>query len=274
MCCLGPSLAGNPTQYVMEKCFDQANWDSRFLSLKVATEDLSSAIDGMRALNFCGAVIAGPYQTEVVPYIEDISPDADKIGAVNCLYRTTAGDWSGANTVGSGFLNALNNVFDPSGCNVLLMHTGSTARAIALALGQASVNKITIAGHEQDSGSKLVDFLKEACESSIEFVEWEGALAVEQDVQLVIHASEPGAVDPSEEVALMTETLDSDMLLADTCLGSPTTAFLRSGLTHGCRVLQGQQLLVSQWVECVRLWKGTEPDGDVMREALEEYLGL
>ena len=51
----------------MEKCFDQAGWDSRFLSLKVAAEDLSSAVDGMRALNFCGVVIAGPYQTEVVP---------------------------------------------------------------------------------------------------------------------------------------------------------------------------------------------------------------
>ena len=274
MCCLGPSLAGNPTQYVMEKCFDQANWDSRFLSLKVAAEDLSSAIDGMRALNFCGAVIAGPYQTEVVPHIGVISPEASKIGAINCLYRTATGDWAGANTVGSGFLSVLTSVFDPSGCNVLVMHTGSTAGAIALALGQASVNKITIAGHEQDSGSKLVDSLQEACESSIQFVKWEEALAVEQDIQLVIHASEPGAFDPAEEIALMTETLDSNMLLIDTCLGSPTTAFLRSGLTRGCRVLQGQQLLVSQWVECVRLWKGTEPDGDVMREALEEYLGL
>ena len=258
----------------MEKCFDQAGWDSRFLSLKVAAEDLSSAVDGMRALNFCGVVIAGPYQTEVVPCVEDISPDANKIGAVNCLYRTSTGDWSGANTVGSGFLNVLNTVLDPSGCNVLIMHTGPTACAIALALGRVSASKITIASREQESGSRLVDMLQETCESNIQYVEWEGALAVEQDVQLVVHASEPGAVDPTEEVALMTETLGPDMLLADTCLGSPTTAFLRSGLTAGCRVLQGQQLLVSQWVECVRLWKGSEPDGDVMREALEEYLGL
>ena len=73
---------------------------------------------------------------------------------------------------------------------------------------------------------------------------------------------------------MVSETLHPEMLLADTCLGSPTTAFLRSGKSRGCRVLQGQQLLVAQWVECVRLWKGSEPDGDVMREALEEYLGL
>jgi shikimate 5-dehydrogenase len=33
-------------------------------------------------------------------------------------------------------------------------------------------------------------------------------------------------------------------------------------------------MLVAQWAECVRLWTGSEPDSDVMREALEEYLGL
>ncbi len=274
MCCLGPSLAGNPTQYVMEKCFHQAGWDSRFLSLQVADEDLSIAIDGMRAMDFCGAVITGPFQTEATQYLAELTPDAKEIGAVNCLHRASNRHWSGANTVGTGFLNVLKNISDPLGCKALLLHTGPTARAIALALARESVAAITVCGNDEIAGFELVEMLQGVSDTSVNFVVWEGDLPVDDDVQLVIHAPEPGAVDPTEEIALSTETLRPEMLLADMCLGSPTTAFLRAGLACGCQVLQGQQLLVSQWVECVRLWTGSEPAGDVMREALEEYLGL
>ncbi len=274
MCCLGPSLAGNPTQYVMEKCFHQAGWDSRFLSLQVADEDLSIAIDGMRAMDFCGAVITGPFQTKVPQYLAELTPDAKEIGAVNCLHRAADRHWLGSNTIGSSFLHNLKNVFDPQNSKVLLLHTGATARAIAFALARESISDLTIVGADSKDCEAFVETLQQAAESSVRFLSWEDELRVEKDVQLIVHAPEPGEVDPTEEISVVTETLSAEMLLVDMCLGSPTTAFLRSGLGCGCQVLHGQQMLVSQWVECVRLWTGNEPDGNVMREALEEYLGL
>ena len=274
MCCLGPSLAGNPTQYVIEKCFQQAGWDRRFLSLQVAAEDLSIAVDGMRAMDFCGAVITAPFQSTILDCLENVSADAKRVGGVNCLHRDSDRNWLGENTVGTGFLHSLKKVFDPKDRKVLLLHTGLTARAIALALAEESVAEIAVAGGDADAGSDLVSLLESASEVPVQFVPWEGDISAAQDVHLVIHAPEPGEVEPSEEVALVLETLGPEMLLVDMCLGSPTTAFLRAGVTCGCQVLHGQQMLVAQWAECVRLWTGSEPDSDVMREALEEYLGL
>jgi len=274
MCCLGPSLAGNPTQYVMEKCFQPAGWDRRFLSLQVAQEDLSAAVDGMRAMEFRGAVLTGSFQKEVLDCLTTISADGKQVGAVNCLYRDEEKNWLGENTVGTGFLRSLKTVLDPSGCKVLILHSGLTARAIALALAGESVAEIVVASREVDSGNGLVTWLQDATECPARFVPWEGDLEVEADVRLVIHAPEAGEAEAAEHSALAVSTLSAEMLLADCCLTSPTTAFLRAGTACGCVTLQGQWIQVMQWTECVRLWTGMEPETEVMRESLEEYLGL
>ena len=45
---VGNPVAGNPTQYMMEKAFAQHGLDCRFLTLEVAPDDLGDAVRGMR----------------------------------------------------------------------------------------------------------------------------------------------------------------------------------------------------------------------------------
>ena len=63
----GQPVAGNPTQYMMEKAFAQVGLDWRYLTLEVAPEDLGDAIRGMRAMGFRGCNLTIPHKVAVIP---------------------------------------------------------------------------------------------------------------------------------------------------------------------------------------------------------------
>ena len=84
---LGQDLAGNPTQYMIEKTFAHHGLDWRYLTLQVAPADLRDAIRGMRALGFRGGNITKPHKVPVVEHLDRLSEAAALIGAVNCIVR-------------------------------------------------------------------------------------------------------------------------------------------------------------------------------------------
>jgi len=275
MCCIGPALAGNPTQYVMEKCFQHLGWDRRFLSLQVEIEDVSAAVAGMRAMNFRGAVVTSPLQRAILDCLQDVGTAAGRSQLVNCLYRDGDGQWFGEDTIGRGFRQSLPETYDPQGGKAMILGSGAKACAIACTLLDATIGELVVAGVDQDAVNRLASALQpHAGEANLRCVSGDAPFEVESDVQLLVHAPESGDAELVEAVPLVEESIHADMLCADTCFGSPSTGFLQMGGDRGCSTLQGQHIQVHIWAECVQLWTGSEPDVEIMREALEEYLGL
>ncbi len=64
------------------------------------------------------------------------------------------------------------------------------------------------------------------------------------------------------------------MVVADVIFNPPLTIFLREASQRGCKTLDGLGMLVNQGVISFKIWTGVDPDPNVMREALEEYLEL
>jgi len=63
---LGQPVAGNPTQFMIEKAFACHGLEWRYLTLEVAVEDLGDAIRGMRAMGFRGGNVTKPHKIAVV----------------------------------------------------------------------------------------------------------------------------------------------------------------------------------------------------------------
>src|SRR5688572_12785383 len=87
VCCLGQPVAGNPTQYMLEKAFAAAGLDWEYLTCEVPPEKLADAIKGVRALGFKGANLTIPHKVEVIRHLDQLSPAAELAGAVNCVNR-------------------------------------------------------------------------------------------------------------------------------------------------------------------------------------------
>ena len=64
------------------------------------------------------------------------------------------------------------------------------------------------------------------------------------------------------------------MVVADVVFNPPQTRLLRDAKQRGCQTLDGLAMLVNQAVIGFKIWTEVDPDPNVMREALEEYLEL
>src|SRR5690348_1526636 len=110
----GQPVAGNPTQYMIEKAFAHHGLEWRYLTLEVAPEDLADAVRGMRAMGFRGGNITRPHKVAVVPCLDRLSDAAAMMGAVNCIVREGR-ELLGENTDGKGFMRSLTCLADPAG---------------------------------------------------------------------------------------------------------------------------------------------------------------
>ena len=271
VCCMGQPVAGNPTQFMIERAFDAAGLDWRYLTLEVAPEGLTNAVLGMRAMGFRGANFTIPHKVAIIEHLDGLSEAAELMGAVNCVYRDGE-RLIGENTDGKGFVQSLREIVEPTGKRIVILGAGGAARAIAVEVGLAGAAEITIVNRTATRGQSLVDLLNERVSVAAKLVLWEGDYAVDEATEIVINATSIGLGDLQAQVPLDYGSLRADMVVADVVFNPPQTRFLQEAARRGCKTLDGLGMLVNQGVIGFRIWTDIDANAAVMREALEEYL--
>jgi shikimate dehydrogenase len=278
VCCLGQPVAGNPTQYMMEKAFAAAGLDWRYLTCEVPPEKLGDAMRGIRALGFKGANFTIPHKVAVIEYLDGLSPAAELMGAVNCANRLSdqlGGDkLIGDNADGRGFLRALREMCDPAGQHITILGAGGAARAIAVELALAGAGALTIVNRTVERGQTLAALINERTSGKADFVPLAANYAIHPQAAVLVNATSVGLNDSSAHLPLDVESLRPDLIVADVVFNPPETWLLRTAADRGCRTLDGLGMLINQAVICFRIWTGIEPDAGVMRDALEEFLEI
>jgi shikimate dehydrogenase len=270
---MGQPVAGNPTQYMMEKAFAAAGLDWRYLTLEVPPESLADAVRGMRAMGFKGGNFTVPHKVAVLPLLDGLSPAAELIGAVNCVNQVD-GKLIGENTDGKGFLQSLRTVIDPQNQQIVILGAGGAARAVAVELALAGAAAITIVNRSSERGQSLVEALSTKTTAAATFLEWQGEFRLPESATVLINATSIGLNDPNGRVPIAAETLRAGLVVADVVFNPPWTRFLGEARDRGCTTLDGLGMLVNQAVIGFEIWTSVKPDAGVMREALEEFLGL
>ena len=197
----GQPVAGNPTQYMMEKAFAQLGLDWRYLTLEVAPEVLGDAVRGMRAMGFRGCNLTIPHKVAVIQYLDRTSEAATLMGAVNCVNRVGT-ELVGDNTDGKGFVQSLNELTDPAGKNVVILGAGGAARAIAVEIALAGAATITVVNRGETRGQELVTLLNEKVKCRRSSCCWEGDYHVPPEAEVVINATSIGLGDAEARVPL------------------------------------------------------------------------
>lgn len=271
VCCLGHPVAGNPTQYMMEKAFAAAGLDWKYLTFEVSPAKLADAVVGLRALGFRGANFTIPHKVAVIPYLDSLSPAAELMGAVNCASRVGE-KLIGDNTDGKGFYQSLRAVCDPAGMNIVLLGAGGAARAIAVELALAGVSEINIVNRSAERARSLVDLLTQRTSVKAQFAPLAGQYSIPQEAQVLINATSIGLGDESARAPVNVQSLRPELIVADVVFNPPQTWLLREAAERGCRTVDGLGMLLNQAVISFKIWTGREPDAHVMRDALEEFL--
>ncbi len=267
----GQPVAGNPTQYMLEKAFAQLGLDWRYLTLDVEPGDLGDAVRGMRAMGFRGGNVTSPHKVAVVEYLDRLSDAAAMMGAVNCIVREGR-ILIGENTDGKGFLESLAEITSPAGKKIAILGAGGAARAIAVELALAGAQEIRVVNRGPERGQALADLLNQKTSTPAVYLPWEGDFAVPSDMDVLIQATTVGLGDAQARVNVLWDQAAAGLIVADVIASPPQTALLREARQRGHTTLDGLGMIVNQAAIGLKLWSGLAADKGLLREAAEEYL--
>ncbi len=270
----GHPVAENPTQVMVEAAYRALGLDWRYLTVEVTPPALRDAVRGAVAMGFKGFNCTIPHKVAVVALLDELTPAARAIGAVNCV-AIRDGKLLGENTDGKGFLESVRTLGEVKGKSAVMFGAGGAARAIGVELLLAGLGALTVVERGRDGrGRDLLGVLEAAAPGRASLVPWAGEFAVPAGTDLVINATSVGLFpDVDARLALDVSTLRPSMTVCDVIPNPPRTRLVRDAEARGCRVLDGLGMLVNQGVIGVRLWSGRDPDPGVMRRALEEVFG-
>jgi len=270
---MGQPVAGNPTQFMMERAFADCGLDWRYLTLEVPAEALGDAVRGMKAMGFRGGNFTIPHKVAVIEYLDGLSQAAELMQAVNCVHYDD-GQLIGENTDGKGFVQSLREITDPAGKRVVILGAGGAARAIGVELGLSGAAQVNVVNRTAERGVELAELLNDGVQVESELLLWEEEYQVPEDTDILINATSIGLNDPDARVPVVAETLRPELVVADVVFNPPQTQFLKLAKERGCTTLDGLGMLVNQAVVGFQIWTGVDPNPSVMREALEEFLSI
>jgi shikimate dehydrogenase len=263
---IGSGIAASRTPPMHEAAADAAG--IRYLykkidltELKLGAQALPELLTAAKRMGFDGLNVTHPCKQAILPLLDELSPDADALGAVNTVVIRN-GRMIGHNTDWFGFAeNFRRNKQGASLGRVVQFGAGGAGSAVAFALMKLGVRELTIMDVDLAKAQNVVDGL------SPRFVE--GRLKVGQDVAAAVAAADgivnatPIGMDKYPGTPLPTALLRPDLWVAEIVYFPPETALLRAARALGCRTVDGGGMAIFQGTEAFRLFTGISPDPDV-----------
>lgn len=271
----GCPVEENPTGVMEEAAFAKMGLDYRYLTIRVEKGDLKTAMEAVKAFQMKGINLTIPHKVEVLKYLDELSPAAEIIGAVNMVVNRDGKLW-GENTDGKGFLLSLEQEgVAVEGKKVVILGAGGAARAIAVEMALAGAAKIWIVNRGVERGEELTGLLKDKTRAQAEYIKWEGTLKLPADADIVVQATSIGLYpNVQEKPDIDYDTITGQMVVSDVVFNDPHTLFLQEAEKRGARTVNGLGMLVNQGAKNFTLWTGVEAPVDVMTETLKREFGL
>lgn len=263
---LGSPVAHSISPLMHNEAFQLLDLDYTYLCFEVNEETLPAAVDGLKACGIRGFNLTMPNKNKIVELLDELSPAARLIGAVNTVVNDD-GHLIGYNTDGVGYMQAVKDAgYDITGKTITIMGAGGAATAICAQAALDGVEKIHIFARETsrfwDRTQKLAENINSTLPCKAVLHENRDTAALAQAISesaLLLNATSVGMA-PNTEGTIIEDTslYHPDLIVSDVIYNPRETRFLKEAREAGCRTFNGMYMLLYQGAEAFRLWTGKE----------------
>ncbi|MDR0281205.1 MAG: shikimate dehydrogenase [Paucimonas sp.] len=232
--------------------------------LKLDSSALEELLTAAQYMGFTGLNITFPCKQAILPLLDELSPEARGIGAVNTVVLKD-GRRVGHNTDCLGFAEGLRRGLpEVSRQRVVQMGAGGAGAAVAHALLSEGVEQLTVFDVEAERAQALVDNLNQHFPGSRAKVGHDLESAVGQACGLV--NTTPMGMAKLPGMPVPKALLRAELWVAEIVYFPLETELLREARALGCRTLNGATMAVYQAVKAFELFSGVTPDALRMTE--------
>ena len=271
------AIIGHPVSHSLSPQMHQAafralEFDFCYIPLDVLSKDLVRAVRALKLFGFQGFNVTVPHKEKIVAMMDDLSPEASLIGAVNTVLIQN-GKLYGFNTDGPGFIESLKKEwrFSPKNKNIVLLGAGGAARAVVTQLCIHRAGSIAIVNRTSGKSATLKKQLdKRFPETKISTFSFHDSdlksLIARSD--LLINATSLG-LHPGDPSPVPLGHFVRRVKVYDLIYNPPLTPFLKNAKKKGCRILNGSSMLVYQGALAFKIWTGKMPPVQLMAKAIQ-----
>jgi shikimate dehydrogenase len=242
------------------------------LELGLPGEAVGGLLQSARNLGFNGLNITHPCKQLVLQHLDEVSPDAFRLGAVNTVVIED-GRFVGHNTDFSGFAAALASGLPGAALDrVVQLGAGGAGSAVAYALLTAGVRTLDLVDVDPvrcaARAAELAGFFPGSTVTPRTTAELPQLMPVADGL---VHCTPVGmAAHPG--VPLDLDLLEPRHWVADIVYRPIDTELVRGARAKGCDVLDGGRMAVGQAADAFRIFTGLEADADRMRSHFLELV--
>jgi len=236
---LGKSLSHSFSQGYFTQKFEDEGIEAEYRNFELAQIDELKTV--LRTENLKGLNVTIPYKSDVIPFLDGLTDEAAKIGAVNTIINEN-GKWIGANTDAFGFQQMIKPFLLNTHERALVLGNGGASKAVAYVLKSIGLDVIFAARNPQDGQfhlSNVNDMMVKHC-------------------GIIVNTTSVGTwPNVDDYISIPFHALTDAHLVVDLIYNPEQTEFLKRASEQSATTLNGLTMLYQQAEKSWQLWKAT-----------------
>jgi shikimate dehydrogenase len=238
---LGHSFSVN---YFNQKFTDEGI-NAKYINFEIAdVEQIIEVVSANPELK--GLNVTIPYKERVIEFLDQLSPEARAIGAVNVIRVTHDGDkihMKGFNSDVIGFTQSIEPMLEDYHKRALVLGTGGASKAICYGLKSLGLETVCVSRYERPETICYKDITPE----------------VVREYNVIVNCTPLGRFPKSDQCPqLPYEALDERNILYDLVYNPDVTLFMKKGAERGAQVKNGLEMLLLQAFASWEMWNAED----------------
>ncbi len=249
---IGGKLGHSFSLGIHERYYDSIGEESTFELIETPSDRLKLTLDELCEKGYKGINVTIPHKKAIIEFLDEISPEAKSIGAVNTV-KFENGKYYGFNTDYYGFGKTLEKEgIDISNKRVYILGTGGASNAVS--------------AYCKNNGADVVFVSRKPSDNAISYDEFTNVT----DGRVLINCT-PVGMHPDIDSSPTDHVKGFDAVV-DVIYNPPKTKLLKIAEENGIKAVNGAYMLVAQAVYAEAIWHGTDCDENIIEVIYQNFL--
>ena len=270
---IGWPVANSASPLMQEAAFRAVGLCASYELIAVEPSALTASIQRLKEQGYRGWNVTIPHKEMVLPLLDALDPEAEKIGSVNTVLSKQGELW-GYSTDGYGLAKALKINFNLpiDGASILFLGTGGAARAAAVYAAMKGAAEIVLVNRTLERAEAVaasIRLVAPSCRVKVLSLADRDSVAVAlRQASVMIHATSLG-LHPNDPLPFPISEIPRCLPVFDMIYGH--SDFQQKLCENGNLVACGWDMLLYQGCRSFELWTGLPAPERAMRQALAEH---
>lgn len=257
---LGEKLSHSLSPRIHKMIFEAIEVEGAYKLFEVPRENLEEFVAAVKLLKIKGCSVTIPYKSLIMKYLDVISPEAERIGAVNTI-ALIDGELHGYNTDYFGF----GHMFETSkvelnGKAVVVLGNGGVTKAAMHYLVDNKVAKVYIVSRNPESTMGI-------SHEKVEIISYNQLEKISGDI--LINGT-PVGMFPNENISPVDEEVIKNFNIVIDLIYNPSkTELMNKAENLGKKTIGGLSMLIGQGVKAQEIWQNRKIEEQVIKDIYE-----